>query len=399
MTATNLPYLDAIEEHAEPKPAPGMPKAIRALDAPPFRAPRWLIEDFWPMGLLGLLVGDGGTFKSSLALHMAGAIAGGYQVFDRYQAIRHPVLIVSAEDDLEVMRMRLEAFCVGHGWDRERVLGNVHLLATPHPVLGSQHWRRHLDEEIQRVGAGFVVLDPWADLIDGDENANTEIRDAIGYLRGLMIAGRCSVAVVHHMGKAAEGKRTLDRIRGASALPSASRVIFAFDWKDDAVHVENVKMSRMERLPTFVLDRVIRSAPDNRMHWEIARVATRDAEEFRFTHAKSWVVRQVAVAPGCGVRELRKLRDDTNEGPNNIDLGTALKSLILEGYVSQTPGKQNKQHLNLTPSGSHLLSTLRPVGPSRTATSDAPERSELGLFGERADTTQAHSDTLSEAQL
>jgi hypothetical protein len=396
---TTLPsYLQAIDDAAEPK-TPGMPRAIRLIDAPAYRPPKWLIRDFWPANLLGLLVGDGGTFKSSLALHMAGAVAGGYTVFDRYQAVQQPVLIVSAEDDEDVMRMRLEAFVMGHGWDKDRVLSNVHVIATPHPVLGSQPWRRHLDNEINRTGAGFVILDPWADLIDGDENSNSEIRPAVGYLRGLMASQRCTVAVVHHMGKAAEGKRTIDRVRGASAFTSASRVLFAFEWHDNAVHVENLKMSRMEKIPTFVLERTIRSANENRMLWEVARVATKDAGDFRFSEAKKWVVRQVAQSPGIGTRDLRKARDDSESAPNTLDIGQALKSLVLEGYIAQTPGKQNKQHLTLTASGSYLLATFAPGWAAPAATSDSEVSQGPELFDEVCSDVSEHTRTHSEGGL
>jgi AAA domain len=368
VTVTALPYLDALEAADAPKPT-GLPRATCALDAPPFRAPQWLVEDFWPLGLLGLLVGDGGTFKSSLALHIAGAIAGGYPVFDRHATRRRPVLVVSAEDELDVMAMRLQAFVTGHGWDTRRVLSNTHFIATPEPVLASVAWQRHLTEEAARIGAGFIVLDPWADMLGGDENANTDARPAIKFLRALTRGGETSVGVVHHMGKASPDKRPLDRIRGASALPSASRVIYFFDWREGAVQVENLKQSRSERLPTFVLERTIRSARDNRMHWDVARVTTRDAAEFRASESQRWVLSRVQETPGIGSRELRRSREDV--GPSNVDIQLAVKALAAEGYLVQTPGKQRKMHLSLSPSGTQLVSTFGPVGPRGDAATSA----------------------------
>lgn len=360
-------YLQKVEEAADPPPLDGLPRAIRALDAPKYQPPQWLIRDVWPMGLLGMLVGDGGTFKSSLALHIAGAVAGGYPVFDRYPAERRPVLVVSAEDDLDTMAMRLEAFVLGHSWDRNRVMGNLHLISTPEPVLGSSVWQQHVAIEVDRIGAGFVVFDPWADLLGGDENSNTDARPAIKYLRTLMQYGDCSVGVVHHLGKAGQEKRPLDRIRGASALPSAARVIYYLDWQDTVVRVENLKQSRAEKLPPFILERTIRSAVDNRAHWELARVTTQDAAAWKMSAAQAAIIEGIGENPGIGSREIRLATSLRNE-----EIAAGLKHLIANGYVSQTPGKQGKMHHNLTPSGQALRVSNQPAGPREAAaTSDA----------------------------
>src|SRR5690606_35568539 len=109
-----------VASNTEAAVSESLPPATRALDAPPCEPPEWIIGDVWPAGEVGLIVGDGGAFKSSAALHIAGAIAGGYQVFERFSTVRRPVLIVSAEDSASVILMRLEAFIAGHSWDRER---------------------------------------------------------------------------------------------------------------------------------------------------------------------------------------------------------------------------------------------------------------------------------------
>lgn len=381
-----LGYLEAVEA-ADASPPSGLPSPILLSKAPQFAEPKWLVRDFWPANLLGLLVGDGGTFKSSLALHIAGAVAGGYTVFDRYQAVQQPVLVLSAEDQEDVMRMRVEAFIRGHGWEYDRVMNHFHVLAVPDPVLGSIPWRRHLQETLRRLKIGFLVLDPWADLIDGDENANSEIRPVIKYLRQLMADSACSIAVVHHMGKGGPDKRVVDRIRGATGLPHASRVIYAFEWHEGAVHVENVKMSRTERLQTFVLDRVIRSSSGNRMLWDVARVTTKDAGEFRDTEARRWVLFTVQSNAGSGTNDLkdiaRRTRQPGHYTPKNQDLQSALKSLVAEGYIMQIPGPQQKRALKLTESGLHLLTTLAPVGPRRdAATSDVEEGEGPDLFAQ-----------------
>lgn len=359
MTATTLDYLDAVHAASldrTPPPPSGLPRAIRALDVPPFQPPQWLIQDLLPLGLPSLIVGDGGTFKSSLALHIAGAIAGGYAVFDKYATLERPVLVVSAEDDLNTVAMRVEAFVAGHGWERKRVMNNLHLIATSEAALTSRAWMRHIRQECERIEPGLIVLDPWADLLGAEENSNTEVRPAIKYVRSLIADNNRSVLIVHHMGKAGPDKRTLDRIRGASALPSAARAIFSLDWHDHAVTVENVKMSRAEVLPKFVIERHIVSAPSNRAHWYSALLTTQDARQYRASRSDRWVLEYVAHWPGVGTRELRQGRETT--APRNADIQYSIAELTRNGYLSQTPGKQRKLHLNLTSSGDQLLEKI-----------------------------------------
>lgn len=341
----------------------GLPRAIRAIDVKRAKPITWLVQDLWPSGEFGLLVGDGGTFKSSVTLHFAGAVAGGYPVFGKYATRQGPVFVLSGEDPDELIVMRLEAFCVGHAWDRELVLPNIHIIASGDASLGLGAWRTHLTAEVERVKPTLVICDPWAELQGADENSNTDARPVIKFTRNLAKSVGASCVVVHHMGKQSPDKRPLDRIRGASALVSASRVVYSFEWKDDGIVVENLKLTRAQIVAPFVINRTIRSLPDNRAHWELARLTSEDASKHRADRSARWILFRVYEAPGISSTELRKARAEGEPAPSNAEIARALAFLVSEGYVTETAGKQNKKTLTLTPSGTSMIVRFRSVRP------------------------------------
>jgi len=339
----------------DPLPEPTtLPRAIRAVDAPPPKPIEWLIRDLWPMGELGLLVGDGGAFKSTVALHLAAAIAGGYPVFDRYAVTQRPAMIISAEDPQDIVLMRLDAIITGHGWSRSRTLANTYLMCDGEPTLGSARWRMHLSAEIERTKPGFIVLDPWAELQGGDENSNTDARPAIKFLRSVAKSVNAGVAVVHHAGKAGPDKRALDRIRGASALPSAARVIWFFDYQEAGVAVECLKLSRAPRTPAFMVKRNIAHLAGNRAQWTKAQLTVEDQNTFALTRAENFVIDQLRLT-STGRRttaEFRELVKEVGRGVSRFDLSRALTTLQARNVISFEQGKQNTRHWFLMPTAS-----------------------------------------------
>lgn len=396
---TDTSYEAAVAGASVIKPAvpSALPKAVRALEAPTPRPIEWLVDGIWPRGELGLFVGDGGAFKSTVALHFAAAIAGGYPVFDRYQVEQRPALIVSAEDSQDVVLMRLNALIAGHNWNRSKTLKEVYLLCDGDQSLGDVKWRMHFSAEVERIKPGFIVLDPWAELLGGDENSNTDVRPAVQFLRSVGRSVDASIAVVHHAGKAAPEKRIIDRIRGASALPHASRVIWFFDWQDTGVAVENIKQSRAPKVDPFVVQRTIDSLPSNRAQWTAARLTTVDRRAFELTRAERFVVEQLRLLPAGEFHttgSLRAVAREIGHGIGNHDMNRAQQSLLAKGIVAYKQGKQNTRHWYLTPASEWSGPTGfegngTGIGPNAVGgndrteeLSDAETESTPDLFGE-----------------
>lgn len=334
--------LEGVVQSAAPWNAAGvaaLARAIRALDAPSPKPIEWVVNDLFTAGEIGLLVGDGGSFKSTAAIAMAAAMAGGYPVWNRHAAPQRPALIVSAEDSLDIVIMRLGAFVAGHEWDRTKVFGNVHLFATTDVTLSSNTWQEHIIAESKRIGAGMIILDPFAELIQGDENSNSEIRPIVKFLRKLGRETNAAVVVVHHAGKQGQDKRALDRIRGASALPSAARSILFFDFQPNGagVAVEHLKMSRTPRLDRFILARHVDSDSLNRALWFKATLSATDVRAAQESRAETFVLGQVTASPRTLTTSELKKRG-SQERLRGEDIGTALNWLLQQGKVAFEDG-------------------------------------------------------------
>lgn len=322
-----------------------LPKAIRAIDAPPPRPIEWIVNDLFTAGEIGLLVGDGGSFKSTAAISMAAALASGNPVWNRHAAPQRPVLIISAEDSMDVVMMRLNAFIVGHGYDRTTVLSNIHLFTTTDVSLGSRSWQQHILAEAARIQPGMIVFDPFAELITGDENSNSEVRPTVKYLRHLGRESHAAVLVVHHAGKAGQDKRTLDRIRGASALPSAARSILFFDFQPNGagVAVEHLKMSRSPRLDRFILARHIEHDQLNRALWFEATLKSTEVRVALERRAETFVLAQVTASPrSLTTGKLRELA--AKERISTVELGAALNELQKQRKITYDPGSRGAKY-------------------------------------------------------
>lgn len=335
----------------------GLRHAIRALDAPPWIPPEFLVDDLFVAGELALVAGDGGTFKSTMALHTAGAVAGGYPAFDRFATQRGSVLIVSAEDSLDVVMMRLEAIIVGHGWDRTRVLADIHVFALVDVSLANETWQKHLREEAQRVGARFILFDPWFEVSGGEENSSTENRPAIQFLRRLAADQNAATMIVHHVNKPASDKRHLDRIRGTTALPSAMRSILFVDEAPAGSRVTHVKMSRAPKVDPFVVSRTIAIDPAKRTSWTFARFAIADSLTAAVTPARAellpaevFILAQLdGKTPSDRMTTTALKALAIGSGNSGKQISEALVRLEFHGRIESQSGPNNAKYWYATP--------------------------------------------------
>lgn len=319
-----------------------LPPAVRAIDAREPDPITWAVEELLIAAELAVFAGDGGSFKTTSALHMAAAVAGGYSVFNRFPTRQAPALILSAEDGEGVIRNRLEAIVVGHGWDRERVLSNVYIIATHDAKLSNPEWQQHLLDECARLSIGFTLFDPWADLISGEENSNSEQRPIIQFCRKVATQTLGPVVVNAHVTKTREGQRALDKVRGATALRDAARCVLLFEDRPEGIAVEHLKMSRSEKLPPFTITREIESAPESRAIWSSARFTFQTAEEAVLSRVESFLLDQIIAAPGTlKSGDLRHAAG--KEGIRGEDVAKGLSHLQARNLIDFIPGSRNSK--------------------------------------------------------
>ena len=257
------------------------------------------------------------------------------------------MLFVSEEDSQGVLLNRLEALVRGHEWDRERVLGSVHLLALGGARLDETRWQVHLLDLVERLAAVAVVLDPLYELSGAREDSNTEQRAVIQFCRAITRHTGAAVIVVHHFGKAAEGKRKIDRVRGASAWFNASRAAFALELRDDGgLAVECLKMSRADRPPPFVLERSVMTHPEHEGTWLTATLTFRTSWAANLDRAQRWVVEQLQLA-GDRLTTSDLKQQAKGSGVSGADVSGALRTLEQAGHIDYQEGAKNARRWGL----------------------------------------------------
>lgn len=342
-----------------------LPVAVRASDITQSEPVSWLHYGEIPAREIILIVGDPGGHKSSYLLKIAASKAAEGMI----------VLLVSAEDPAEVVRNRLEAIAVGHRYDVAVVLRNVHVLALTGLQLSDLRWQAHLLAEVERLGALLIGLDPLFELAGVDEDSNVAQRPILRFLRLLMVRTGATVIVVHQFGKAGEGKRKIDRVRGASAWFGAARAVYALEAREDGVQVECLKMSRALRPAPYVLELTVVSDEDNPGVWRSAAFRPRALQAADLDLAEVWILEQLAPA---GVTftttELRKLALGT--GRSREDLAGGLRRLEASGRITFDPGARGAKHWRLSTlpdaSGKVAESTLPTLPGPCPAGSESP---------------------------
>ena len=192
------------------KPLPTMPAA--QLAAAPPSTHNWLIEGLWSAEAVGIIGGEPKTFKSFLALDLAVAVASGTPCLRHFPTSqRGPVLLFAAEDDVHVVRARLEGIAAAAGVAFENL--DIHIITVPALRLDRHDDRLALAATVALLLPKLLVLDPFVRLHCIDENVAAE------------------VALVHHARKGAAHERGGQALRGSSEFHA---------WGDSNLYMRRV---------------------------------------------------------------------------------------------------------------------------------------------------------------
>jgi RecA-family ATPase len=188
------------------------PLAFADLDAwarsePPPR--EWSVPDRFPLRNVALLSGEGAIGKSVLEMQQGVA-----HVLARDWAGTLPepgdFLYLNAEDEQNELHRRLDAIAAHYGASVADLVGHFHIIARAgqDAVLGYPDRRSGLVKPTRLFGELMdaardikpktIALDTSADIFGGDEINRGQVRQFIGLLRMLAIAGNSAVVVCAH---------------------------------------------------------------------------------------------------------------------------------------------------------------------------------------------------------
>lgn len=166
-------------------------------DAP---AQRWLVEELWGRGAVGIVGGAPKSCKSWLGLDMALSVASATPCLGRFPVeSAGPALVYLAEDAAPMVRRRILGICRHRRIDIEAL--DLHLIDAPSLRLDLESDRTRLANAVEGIGPSLLLLDPLVRLHRADENSSADISAILGFLRELQRRFNTAVILVHHMSK------------------------------------------------------------------------------------------------------------------------------------------------------------------------------------------------------
>jgi RecA-family ATPase len=173
---------------------------------PPER--EWAVRDRFPRRNVGLLSGEGATGKTILLMQLGAAHALGK---DWAMTLPEPgpFLYLSAEDEQDELERRLGAIAEHYGVTLADLARDYHIVARAgqDAVLGYPDRRgliqptplfEQLEEAARDIRPTLIGLDTSADVFGGNEIDRTQVRQFVGLMRGLAIAGNSCVLICAH---------------------------------------------------------------------------------------------------------------------------------------------------------------------------------------------------------
>lgn len=197
----------------------------------------WVIPGVLLSGYTHMLVAPGGSGKSLFTLQLAITLATGQQWGEMTPRKRCRTLVINVEDDMQEQRRRLAAARRVMGKDVAELRGMIALAEDPESIIVARAdpnrktvvstpvvdvLRRYIiDNDI-----GVLIVDPFAETFEGDENSNSEVKWAMRIWRDeIARATGCAVYLVHHTTKGNEnGAGNADIVRGAGAIVNSTRI-------------------------------------------------------------------------------------------------------------------------------------------------------------------------------
>jgi hypothetical protein len=302
-------------------------------------------------------VGDDGVMKTTLDLLRGLAVAGGHALFNRFDTIQGPVMIVSGEDPEGVLRNRADAICRGHGWNADATLANVHVLCLAGVDMREREWQDRILAAAREIKPVLVIFDPLAEIATGDENSNSERSALARAFRRICGEVGASVDIVAHYKKPQGDNpdaRKADRIRGANAIAKASRTTYAVErGPDDTIIVECLKFSRGKLRDRFAVRPYIVTAEDNEAIWHSARFEYVSVQEAVLDAAHTFVLEQLAGGVRMSTTDLKEAATASNQRRpsgskiSGVSISRAIKVLEMRKAIDFTPGDKGAKQWGL----------------------------------------------------
>lgn len=225
--------VDNLDSHAALASGSG---GVMAASECAFEQPKWLIEPYFPIGKGTLIQANPGTGKTAFMCAVAAAVSTGRSILGAKVQTPGNVLLLSTEDDLPVLRGRLEA----SGGDVRRIffLKHTENLTFNSPVI---------EQAIKKRNIKLLIFDPFQAFLGQkvDMFRANETRPVLAQLFEMCARNDCACAIVAHLSKTTLGKSPVLQSLGSGDIPASMRSILHIvrnpEMKEEvmAVHVKS----------------------------------------------------------------------------------------------------------------------------------------------------------------
>jgi AAA domain/CHC2 zinc finger len=197
---------------------------------------QWIVPTLLLRRCVSVMVAPPGSGKSLLTLQLGLMMASGHPWggWRPRGAVR--TLIINSEDDADEMRRRLYAGIRVMQLDEIAMLDRIALADAPETIVIAkadsktktviaQPMAQRIVATIIEGGFDVVIVDPFAETFEGDENSNSELKWAAVLWREIARKTNCAILLVHHTRKYGAEAGDMDAARGAGALIGVARVV------------------------------------------------------------------------------------------------------------------------------------------------------------------------------
>ncbi|MBF0366473.1 MAG: AAA family ATPase [Oligoflexia bacterium] len=175
---------------------------------------KWLVDQLWTVGAVGIIGGEPKCCKSFLALSLAIAVSSGVPCLGRYKVHKQGrVVIYAAEDAPHIVKGRLEGLSKKNNLNLDSL--DIHAITVPSIRLDREEDQLKLKRTIEKLRPQLLILDPFVRLHRIDENASGEVAFILASLREIQRTYQTAIIIVHHSKKGATG-RAGQGLRGSS---------------------------------------------------------------------------------------------------------------------------------------------------------------------------------------
>lgn len=191
----------------------------------------WLIENWIARGDTNFMVGKAASFKSTIILSLAYAVANGLLALNAYKTKKMKVLYINEENSEKNFCSMIKRVKRGLGLD-ENVDNDVCFSQMENLKFDDIEHLKYLIDFIKKNDIGWIIVDSFRRVISFDENSANEMNKFTDNLKVLKkFCNNVTISMIHHTKKDAGGKYVTDvrdMLRGSSDIVNAAdSIIYA----------------------------------------------------------------------------------------------------------------------------------------------------------------------------